>query len=276
MKIAGMIILYNPSEEVKKNIETYIDYIDKLYVVDNSNVDNSGFIDNEKVEYFSNKKNKGVAFALNKGAKMAIKDKYEYLLTMDQDSKFTYKNLDRMIHYLDKHKDIALLSPWHDLGLDIPKPSDAVDYPQTVMTSGNIINLKAYKKVKGFNNDLFIDCVDFDYCLKLLQKDYKIVRLNKSILKHNLGRIKKDKVLFKEVTHSNHNYIRRYYMTRNGLYINQKYGNEYPESCKYVVSEIKKDALKIVLLEKNKIEKLKSMYQGYKDFKNEKYGKYEV
>lgn len=35
-KIAGVVILYNPEENVYANIMTYIDSLDILYIVDNS------------------------------------------------------------------------------------------------------------------------------------------------------------------------------------------------------------------------------------------------
>lgn len=36
-KLAACIILYNPDVNVFKNIESYIDNIDCLYIIDNSN-----------------------------------------------------------------------------------------------------------------------------------------------------------------------------------------------------------------------------------------------
>ena len=36
INIAGIVTLYNPTDEDIKNITTYIDDIDKLYVIDNT------------------------------------------------------------------------------------------------------------------------------------------------------------------------------------------------------------------------------------------------
>ena len=36
VKIAGIVTLYNPSDKDIKNISTYIDDIDKLYIIDNT------------------------------------------------------------------------------------------------------------------------------------------------------------------------------------------------------------------------------------------------
>ena len=36
ISVCGMITLYSPPESLFHNISTYIDYIEKLYIVDNS------------------------------------------------------------------------------------------------------------------------------------------------------------------------------------------------------------------------------------------------
>ena len=35
MKLAGVVVWYNPSDKDVKNIESYIDELDKLYIFDN-------------------------------------------------------------------------------------------------------------------------------------------------------------------------------------------------------------------------------------------------
>ena len=36
MKLAGVVVWYNPSDKDVKNIQSYIDELDKLYIFDNS------------------------------------------------------------------------------------------------------------------------------------------------------------------------------------------------------------------------------------------------
>lgn len=42
MRFAATVILYNPDEDVLENIETYCECMEKIYVVDNSDV-NDGY-----------------------------------------------------------------------------------------------------------------------------------------------------------------------------------------------------------------------------------------
>ena len=68
IKLAGCVILYNPDKDVIRNIESYIRYLDKLYVIDNLNGE---FITNElknkydNVEIIKHSKNMGIAYSLN-------------------------------------------------------------------------------------------------------------------------------------------------------------------------------------------------------------------
>lgn len=34
--LAGVVVLYNPGSDIVSNIKTYIDNVDKLYLIDNS------------------------------------------------------------------------------------------------------------------------------------------------------------------------------------------------------------------------------------------------
>jgi len=46
MKIAGVIVLYNPNEEVIDNIKSYLEDIEILYAVDNSETKKDEIIKN--------------------------------------------------------------------------------------------------------------------------------------------------------------------------------------------------------------------------------------
>ena len=142
------------------------------------------------------------------------------------------------------------------------------------MTSGNLVNLKAYKKVKGFNEDFFIDCVDFDFCFKVRDAGYEILEFEDSRLKHSLGDIKGYNIFGKMVYVTNHNYIRRYYITRNRMYLFDLHSKNYHEHCMterhYSVMEF----VKIWLFEKQKIKKTKAIIRGYLDYKKGIVGEY--
>ena len=285
MKFAGVVVAFNPSDIVVDNIKTYINNIDKLYVVDNSeNTDNSKmFSFNKKIEYIYNKKNLGIAKALNIGAERAIKDGFDWLLTMDQDSNFDNGALKKMEEFIIKLKDIkeidnileveykkvALIAPTYKLDPTF-ESTLGINFPLMVMTSGNLINLEIYKKVNGFKDWLFIDCVDFDYCLNLKQHGYEIIQLNNAILNHHLGSGKVYRFLWMKKSSSNHSAVGRYYMVRNRHYIYDMYHEDFPYYCDLEMGRTKREAIKVLLFERNKIKKIRYMIRGYKDYKNGK------
>lgn len=263
MKIAGCIIIYGENLDFLENIKSYIDDLDKLYVYDNN--EKNTFLKNipkyKKITYITEHKNNGIAYALNYCATLARKDGYHWLLTMDQDSKFQ-NSIRPMIKLAEKdNPDIALIVPKYNIG-DFYKNKSLV-----AMTSGNLLNLDVHNKLDGFKEYFFIDLVDYEYCLNLRRNNYQIVDCKKTILKHNLGKIESKKVLGRRIYYTNHNSLRRYYITRNRLILNYLYKNDFPDFCKTELKYNRRELIKIVLFESQKIEKIKMYIKGYIDYR---------
>lgn len=275
-KIACVVVWYNPVVGEIKNINSYIDGIDKLYIVDNSLDDKAkGYLPvNKKIEYIPNFENIGVAGALNIGADKAIKSGYKWLLTMDQDTNFKNDSFKKFIDSIpDINLDnIGIITPWHSTKLKDPKPKESIDYPLDVMTSGNLLNLDIYKKIGGFLDWIFIDGVDIDYCFRLRKNKYKIMRINTIDLLHNLGDIEYIKKFGRDILITNHNYMRRYYIARNYLYIKKEYSDIDPYTCD-IIARQRRWIIKIVLFESDKYKKVKAIFVGKLDYYLGKKGK---
>lgn len=275
LKIAGVVILYEPSDEDLSNMNTYIDDVDLLYVIDNSIEKNdSRLIKSKKIKYIFNNENKGLSIPYNDACELARKDGYKWLLTMDQDTRFE-KNVLNVLKDKIEHtdtSDIGIVVAWHNTKLHVPKPKEDIDYPLDVMSSGNLVNLDIHKKLGGFKDWLFIDGIDIEYGLNLRKHGFKIMRVNTVEMIHNLGDLYYKKVLNKEILVTNHSALRRYYMVRNYLYIRDMYIDIEPEFCKILV-KFKTLVFAIVFYENNKLQKLKAMRRGYKDYKHNVRGK---
>ena len=223
MKLAGVVVLYNPELNVKEKINSYLPKLTRLFVVDNSpNKNNFDLLPNtKKIKYVCNNENLGIAKALNIGCENAIEEGFEWILTMDQDSEFEKDNLEKLINYVENEVEdsVGIVSPYHLIETCIPRSKLRIEHPIEVMTSGNLLNLKHFKEIGGFKEELFIDCVDIEYCMNLRVHGYDIIRLNKITLNHKLGESKKYRILSHTVVTSNHNAMRRYYIARNCYYI---------------------------------------------------------
>lgn len=274
MKIPGVVVLYNPTNGDLQNINSYIEYVDKLYVVDNSDKPLKETFD-KKIEYIFNNGNLGIAKALNIGVEKAINDGYNWLLTLDQDSvlnKGIFEEVFKVIENEDT-SDAAIITPWHKTKLDVEKPTQKIDYPLDVMTSGNFVNLDVVKKIGNFKDELFIDGIDIEFCLRIKKYNYKIIRLNYIEMEHNLGDIEYHKLFGKNWMCTNHNYIRNYYMARNYRYIKDEYIDVAPEFCKTLV-KYKGIMFKIFMFEKDKYRKIRNIFRGILDYKKGIKGKY--
>lgn len=90
-QLAGCVILYNPDCDVPANVSSYINYVDHLFVVDNQNgaiiAERIFELAPNKVEIITNPENEGIAHPLNIVLSLS-KRSFDWLLTMDQDSRF--------------------------------------------------------------------------------------------------------------------------------------------------------------------------------------------
>lgn len=282
MKIIAIYTTYNPDiNELSQSIESLHNQVDSILIVDNS----ERFIESNysqiryNVTVTSTEGNTGIANALNLGCKIAIHEGYDWALTLDQDSILPFGAINEYKSFLSQNKTrkIGALVP----SFTLCKNSKTIIGGTTgnindYMTSGSLIYLNAYKEVNGFNEELFIDLVDTEYGYKLIQKGYQIIRISKVLMNHNIGDAKEISFRNHHLFYiTNHNYIRRYYITRNLLEMQRRYGSQFPcfANAKY---KIIKSIIRIILFEKDKIRKLNSIKMGIMDYKNRCYGKYHL
>lgn len=277
LKIAGMVTLYNPLDDDIKNIDTYIDDIEVLYVIDNTEgtSNKKRLPKNKKIKYFFKNENIGVASALNMAASLAEEDGYKYLLTMDQDTTFKPGVITKLKEVIlsNDMSQIAIVTPWHNTKLLDKKPDVEFDDPHDVMTSGNILNLDILKKLGGFKDWFFIDGIDIEYCMNVHKNGYKILRVNSVEIDHNLGDLFYKNIFGRLYLCTNHSAIRRYYIMRNYHYIKDMYLDYDPGYC-YALNRQRHNMVGILLFEKEKYKKLRNYIRGYNDYKKGIKGKY--
>jgi rhamnosyltransferase len=234
MNIAATVILYYPTDNAFENIEFLSKHFTKVFVYDNTISETTIQNKIEKltnVKFYKNFKNEGVAKRLNQAAKIAIEQGFDWLLTMDQDSCFTEKELKKYIDLFKLYNDKESVAMFGcNYAQNNPKAiSKKIDSEETdiLITSGSLLNLKVYKHVGSFDENYFIDHVDNDYCIRAKLAGYKLILFYNINLSHTLGDFKKRrsfKTLYlipKQKTV--HGPLRCYYMKRNMLYLEKKF-----------------------------------------------------
>jgi rhamnosyltransferase len=278
MKLMGVVILYNPNEEVILNIKSYIKQLEKLFVVDNSDKIDRQLQRNivgmsDKIELIKLEENLGIATALNIGVNRCIESGASHALTMDQDSKFETNGLSDYVAKVEKDPESSQIGIY----CTSVKYSNDVEYPKVAITSGNIISLSAYKSVGGFEDKLFIDAVDYVYSFDIRAIGYKIKKFGDVILIHELGEPKNISLFnVKLLKFNTHCAIRRYYMTRNSLYFWKTYFWNDPVFISKKILMFSRNILEIIFVSNDRKKDLKYLLKGIHHFIIGKFGKLEV
>lgn len=245
MKLCSVTVWYNPDESCVKNILTYSSVVEKCYIIDNSDSDNSDLSSEiTNAVYLPNMANLGIAKALNAGCENALSDGFEWCMTMDQDSSWNETDLQAYFASIEKYSSQENVSFAPNLKPDddrnyssffgdflrkflknaheCPEPFDVL-YPNKVITSGNVIALPVWDKIGKFYEPFFIDEVDHEFCFRLRRNEFKLIFFPKIFMNHQLGKPKR--TIFPKL--DNHDGVRLYYMVRNGMYIKKNYPDFY-------------------------------------------------
>lgn len=293
-KIASGIVLFNPDniERLSKSIESVLHQVERVYIFDNS-TKHYDYHFPDFVIYMTEHKNKGIAYALNRIMEKALSDGYDWVVTMDQDSILP----DEAIHCYETHIDydhrLAIICPQvidsRRSYMKVRKEPDK-EYIDFCITSASCTNLEAWKSVGGFDDWLFIDLVDNDFCKRIIASEYKILRLNNLVLDQEFGKIipKSERVqkfwnIVAKILH-NDNFgklgyskivspMRVYYTCRNILYINKKlkkYGKTgYKDNyhCNGFVGFLVCFVAPSILRAQDKMKVIKAVWTGLRDGK---------
>lgn len=236
MKLCAVVIWYNPDQQAVENILRYCQFCTQVYIIDNSEIDNSSLANQiPNKAYVANLGNLGIATALNKGCNLAFTDGFTWCMTMDQDSSWDDSVLPQFITLIEKYleENIASFAPIHrnqvksvvgDIKYAHEKDVQLeISFPDKVMTSGNIINLQVWNQIGKFNDALFIDEVDHEFCYRLWEAGYKVCEFPQILMLHTLGNTGRT-LLPRPCKHSG---VRLYYISRNMLYIKTNFPKFY-------------------------------------------------
>ena len=257
-KIAAIIICYHPNEKVlHQNISAFAQHVDTILLWHNSNESINCKSDwDEKVHLLGDGTNRYIAQPLTAVINWCIKNKYDYLLTMDQDS--IWQNFKEFISQIIKDDNIAIHSPnVNYCYLTNNQPHDV----ESVITSGSLLNIKVANKLGGFREDYKIYWVDGEFCYWARKNNYRIIAYPNYHLRQQFGN--QTKTLFGYYT-SNYSPEIYYYIFRNMLWMHREHGN-YAVSIKCILYTSMYNIRGILLGENKKIAKLHNITKAFWD-----------
>lgn len=267
--VFASVITYNPNIELLcENLAVVIPQVKRVVIIDNSsrNVDelekNIEEKFKENVILKKNETNNGIAKALNQAFMYCENYKCNWLFTLDQDSICSIDIISKLYSCISS--DVGIVGPdilyVNNENIDRGNRSnEEVIEVDWVITSASLTNVSAWKKIGGFDEKLFIDSVDYDFCYRLKKNGYKILKKTDIKLKHSLGKLKCRKIFKKIIYVTNHTPLRRYYMVRNVIYLDRKL------KVKRAGLYILKLFFKILFFEDNKLDNIKNILKGVID-----------
>ena len=267
-RICAGIVTFNPDISILvKDIESIIDQVEEIYLCDNNSV-NINEVDRICKQYGiilpKLKENYSIVKALNVIFLNACQSHYDWILTLDQDSLVPTNIINEYIKCINEVENCGLITCRINFNNQrLEQQTEKYLCINSAITSASMISIKSWKEVGGFDECMFIDGVDHEFCYRLRMTGYSIVKVRDVVLEHELGELKVYKIFGKKINVENHNSFRVYYISRNYIYCHRKHSG-YSNKKVLLISELKL-IFKIVFFEKDKIRKLKRISSGIKD-----------
>jgi rhamnosyltransferase len=222
--------------------------------------------------------NSGIAHAQNVGVAAGLRAGAKVLVFLDQDSKIGSGYLNRLVSgmafakpeivaplYVDNHTNIAL--PSVRVGrCGLPTAVHGVASSERysvdiVISSGIAVTREVFELAGGFEDGLFIDLVDVEWCLRCRSVQIPIYVVPTALMRHSIG-IRYFKVgTLRILVHSAD---RCYYQIRNGFLLLRK--RHVPVIfCLHQIASILISRLLLLLRVENRSDYLKAYFFGVRD-----------
>lgn len=290
--VSAIVILFNPELEiVLAQYNSLINEVDEVIYVDNGSK-NYGNIHNVLVEKFrvelpqyfiSNDKNQGLGYAQNQGIKLAFEHNTDFVLILDHDSVVCQNFINNLLVGYSSLINVGAVGPVYfneETGEEYPitkyigpfiKRIIPTDYPveaSMLISSGCLIPMSILKDVGLMNEDLFVDYIDVDWSYRARSKGYRLYAIPSAKMNHKIGD-KRINVFGRMI--SQHSPLRRYYLSRNSIYmLKQPY-----ISIGYKLRESVFNIVRIIIyamISSERFKYLKYSFRGLKDGIQGKFG----
>ena len=290
--VCAVIVTYYPDEAFGTRLAVISQQVAHTVMVDNGSprgtVDGLAALTNERVQLVANGENKGVAAALNRGLEEALARGFTWAVTFDQDSRpaegmvagllaaglepssrvaapvavvgpvIVDENVpDAPYLFLRAHPRFSLL-PQRVGG------AEGLEDVTFVITSGALLNLTVFDALGGYREDLFIDYVDTDYCLRAGRAGYRVAVSADATLFHHRGERRRVKRWGRTFRPTFYSPTRYYYLARNGVLTARAHALRFPHWFLFDVAAMLNNFVRLGL-ENNRRAKVRAAWQGLRD-----------
>lgn len=291
--VCAVIVTFRCGSGVIPTFRSVSSQVEHVVFVENGSGDDTRAViealrneDVAKVGVVALEENRGIAGALNIGMTRAMALGYRFVLTMDHDSiagegmvrslqegRARFPRTENVLVaapvFVDRNMNVEARIFRYGRGIRVTLPTSvpgAIVEPEVVITSGNLVDAELYQRVGGFDERLFIDYVDHDFCLRGRRMGFDVIVCSNGRLFHAIGKAIPRKLPFGRTWFSSgHSPERRYTMSRNRLWMIRKYWRDFPGYAFWMAVEYLKDFLGIVVSEDKRFEKMGMMWRGFRE-----------
>lgn len=291
MNIEAVVVTYHIGQCFLANVESYVSQVDRVWVIDNgSSLDTISAIHAAalkwpgKIELIAQSSNIGLAGAQNIGIKAALAHGADWVVLFDHDS----MACEGMIGEMQR---IALGAAIHPVGIVAPTIFDInsgrssvflvqrkygfsrksaisigeKDVVVCAIASGSMISRSLLEHVGMMNETLFIDYIDTEFVLRAITAGFSVRVAAHAVLNHELGKRSSHLIAGLVISPTNHSPLRKYYMTRNRIWIWPRYIAKCPSFILFDICAFIYDAGRVVIFESNRKSKISMMIKGCHD-----------
>jgi rhamnosyltransferase len=171
------LVIYHPEESLFKRIDQIIKQGFQVYLFDNSPYEEKytkAIKNNSRIFYLTAGKNVGLGYSLSTLCATAYAHGYEKLLFLDQDTGISRRTLEFIAAFPQtlpqkiEQQYAALVFNGN------PAPDHQVTQARLAISSGSLFNLHALEQIGWHNPKYFVDCVDYEFCIRARRCGFKI------------------------------------------------------------------------------------------------------
>ena len=282
--VCGVVVTFHPEPTLLQTLAELVRECGRVVVVDNGSGDAicARLATVPGVEVIALAANLGVAAALNRGAVRAKELGVEWMVTFDQDSRPRPGMVAAMWETHLLFPTAAMVGPCIEDALPGAKPyrwvcrharwpglfqrRDAtrgdIEEVTMMVTSGSMVDLAVWTSLCGFDESLFIDYVDTEFCLRVIGADRTVAVSSAAVLEHRLGQRQARQVLGQEFRPTHHAAFRHYYIARNRLVVWRRHALAEPHWALFDAGFALYNTFRVVAFESGRGWKLKAMLIG--------------
>ena len=273
-KMLGLVTLYNPDVEVASdNIKRYIHDLDSLIIWDNSPFEANlkqllqASLESawKKIIWIGNGENRCIAPAINHAWQYAKEHAFDFLLIMDQDSKWAdFPNYRLQIEHFWTNGKKWVYTPFFE-GVKELSQEQPVQFIRLFINSGTVIPIEILSAVGGADEAMPLDALDHDLAIRIQKAGYQVVCITSSTLYHTLGTPSKSESL--HLMTNNYSAWRTYSIARSHIINYRKHRDwlTFADKKRIVNEYFLLRFIRIVLLETDKANKIKMLLKGIKE-----------